>query len=38
MIEDRLTRAREVLEEAAFGADGETFLHGFVDYLSERDQ
>lgn len=38
MIEDRLTRARDALEGAAFEADGETFLHGFVDYLGQRNQ
>lgn len=38
MIDERLSRARDALADAALEADGETFLQGFVDYLGERNR
>jgi geranylgeranyl diphosphate synthase type I len=38
MINERLTRARTALADTAFDAEGETFLHGFIDYLGERNK
>lgn len=38
MIGERLTQARAALADTAFEAEGETFLHGFIDYLGERKQ
>lgn len=38
MIDERLTRARDALSGSSFESDGEPFLHGFLDYLGERNQ